>query len=84
MPHAAHPATPFQGTHLTPREVECLQWAAIGKTSAEIGAILGLAERTANFHIKNACTKLDVCNRQAAITFALRAGYLGALDLVAA
>lgn len=84
MPHAAHPATPIRGTHLTPREVECLQWAAIGKTSAEIGAILGLTERTANFHIKNACTKLDVCNRQAAITHALRAGYLGTLDLVAA
>lgn len=84
MPHAAHPATPVQGILLTPREVECLQWAAIGKTSAEIGAILGLTERTANFHIKNACTKLDVCNRQAAITLALRAGYLGALDLVVA
>ncbi|ROT46630.1 helix-turn-helix transcriptional regulator [Pusillimonas sp. NJUB218] len=84
MTGTAHDTATTQGPHLTPREVECLRWAAIGKTSAEIGAILGLTERTANFHIKNACTKLDVCNRQAAITHALRAGYLDTLDRVAA
>jgi ATP/maltotriose-dependent transcriptional regulator MalT len=41
-----------------------------------MGVILGLAERTINFHIDNACKKLKVHGRQAAITAALRAGWL--------
>lgn len=61
---------------LTARELTCLRWAAIGKTSWEVGVILGLAERTVNFHIHNACRKLDVHGRQAAITIALQAGLL--------
>ena len=43
---------------LTQREKTCLQWAAVGKTSWEMGVILGLTERTVNFHIHNACRKL--------------------------
>ena len=61
---------------LTPRELACLKWVAIGKTSWETGRILGLAERTINFHIQNACRKLGVHGRQAAITQALRSGLI--------
>jgi DNA-binding CsgD family transcriptional regulator len=61
---------------LTVRELTCLRWAAIGKTSWEMGVILGLSERTINFHIHNACEKLAVHGRQAAITAALQAGLL--------
>ena len=61
---------------LTPRELICLQWVSIGKTSWETGRILGLAERTINFHVQNACRKLGVHNRQAAITTAMRTGLL--------
>lgn len=61
---------------LTSRELTCLRWAAIGKTSWEMGIILGLTERTVNFHIGNACRKLDVHSRQAAIAMALQHGYL--------
>lgn len=57
---------------LTAREHDCLYWAAQGKTSWEIGCILGISERTANFHIANLCDKLDVRTRQAAITAAMR------------
>ena len=64
---------------LTQREVSCLQWAALGKTSWEMGMILGLTERTINFHIHNACRKLGVHGRQAAITAALQAGLLPGL-----
>ncbi|TAM85637.1 MAG: helix-turn-helix transcriptional regulator [Candidimonas sp.] len=64
---------------LTQRETVCLQWASVGKTSWEVGVILGLSERTVNFHIVNACRKLNVHGRQAAITIALRAGLLPAL-----
>ena len=61
---------------LTQRELTCLQWVAIGKTSWETGRILGLAERTINFHIQNACRKLGVHGRQAAITHAMLKGLL--------
>ncbi len=58
-------------SHLTPREELCLNWVAQGKTSWEIGVILGITERTVNFHIQNASSKLGVSNRQAAIARAL-------------
>ncbi len=53
---------------LSEREVETLTWAARGKTSAEIAAILGLTKRTVDFHIDNAREKLGVSTRvQAAV-----------------
>ncbi|MDY0309073.1 MAG: helix-turn-helix transcriptional regulator [Castellaniella sp.] len=61
---------------LTEREHDCLYWAAQGKTSWEIGCILGISERTANFHIANSCEKLDVRTRQAAITAAMKLALL--------
>lgn len=61
---------------LTAREKSCLYWAAHGKTSWEIGVILGITERTVNFHIANICTKFDVYTRQAAIVIALQTGVL--------
>jgi DNA-binding CsgD family transcriptional regulator len=48
---------------LSEREVETLTWAARGKTSAEIAAILGLTKRTVDFHIDNARDKLGVATR---------------------
>ncbi|MGE8547350.1 MAG: response regulator transcription factor [Alcaligenes sp.] len=59
-------------THLTSREQSCLNWAAHGKTSWEISIILGITERTINFHFQNAYAKLGVYSRQAAITLALQ------------
>jgi len=43
---------------LTPRQIECLQWIAEGKTSWEIGEILGLSEHTVNEHLAAARRKL--------------------------
>ncbi|HEX2520404.1 MAG TPA: helix-turn-helix domain-containing protein [Castellaniella sp.] len=63
-------------TSLTKREHDCLYWAAHGKTSWEIGQILGISERTVNFHIANTCDKLAVRTRQAAITAAIRGDLL--------
>lgn len=59
-------------TKLTAREHDCLYWASQGKTSWEMGRILGITERTANFHITNLCNKLGVRTRQAAITAAIQ------------
>jgi DNA-binding NarL/FixJ family response regulator len=52
---------------LSDRELECLTWSARGKTSPEIAAILSLSKRTVNFHIENACRKLNVSTRTEAV-----------------
>jgi DNA-binding response OmpR family regulator len=52
---------------LNDREVECLTWAARGKTSADIAQILGLAKRTVDFHIDNARGKLGAMTRTEAV-----------------
>ena len=57
---------------LSPREVECLSWAAAGKTDNEIGKILKISPRTARFHIENAKKKLGVSTRIQAVAEALR------------
>ncbi|MDH2356698.1 LuxR family transcriptional regulator [Bradyrhizobium sp. SSUT112] len=48
------------GVVLSPREYECLEWSARGKSAGEIGIILRIAERTAGFHLDNARAKLGV------------------------
>lgn len=52
---------------LNDREVQCLTWAGRGKTSPEIATILGLSKRTVNFHVENACRKLNVATRTEAV-----------------
>jgi DNA-binding CsgD family transcriptional regulator len=63
---------------LSEREATCLQWAALGKTSRETAIILGVSERTVNFHVQNACRKLRARNRRAAVATALTCGLLAA------
>ncbi len=60
-----------QGAPLSPRERQCLQLAANGMTSADIGIKLGISERTANFHFSNIIAKLGVLNRHEAIAKAV-------------
>jgi LuxR family transcriptional activator of conjugal transfer of Ti plasmids len=50
----------INGVSLSPREFECLEWAAQGKSAWEIGHILGITRRTAGFHLENAKAKLGV------------------------
>jgi DNA-binding CsgD family transcriptional regulator len=63
---------------LSERELECLEWVSFGKTSWETAIILGVSERTINFHLLNACRKLNVYGRQAAVALALRQNLLHA------
>lgn len=63
-------------TPLSRRELQCLAWVSRGKTSWETGMILGLSERTVNFHLRNASRKLNVYGRQASVTQAIRLGLL--------
>lgn len=63
---------------LTKREVECLQWAAIGKTDREIGLILNLSHAAVRYHIHGAGEKLNSVNRSQTIFKAGQLGFLGA------
>lgn len=56
---------------LTPKENEALFWACEGKTAWEISQIMGVAERTVNFHMSSVTTKLCAVNRQHAVAKAI-------------
>jgi len=57
---------------LTPREIECLKWAAAGKSEWEISVILSISEHTADKHLANAHKKLKAANRAQAVANAIR------------
>ena len=61
---------------LSPRERECLVLAFNGRTARESAAQLRCTERTVNYHLANAMSKLKVDNKMAAIQ---RACWLGAI-----
>ena len=61
---------------LTGREMECLLWAARGKTSWETALILEVSEVTVNFHLTNAMKKLDVYSRAHAVAKAVAFGLI--------
>lgn len=61
---------------LTRREIDCLAWSADGKTSWEIGEILGVSEHTVTSHLRNAGNKLAAMNRTHAVAQALWRGMI--------
>lgn len=69
-------ATPVR---LTRREVQCLKWAAAGKTDQEVAHIIRISMPTVRFHIRNASEKLRVVGRAQAIHRAATLGYIGAI-----
>ncbi len=73
VPEAQQPERPA----LTPRELEVLRWTMDGKTAWEVGAVLGISERTVVFHANNAMLKLGVNSKQQAVLKALRLGLIG-------
>ena len=72
VPVAERPERPA----LTPRELEVLRWTMEGKTAWEVGALLGISERTVVFHINNGTHKLGCINKQQAVLKALRLGLI--------
>lgn len=67
---------PRPGEGLTDREIDCLNWTAAGKTSAEISEIIGLSEHTVNHYLNRATRKLDTVNRTQAVAKAIRTGII--------
>ena len=70
---AAHDAA---APSMTPRELEALRWTMEGKTAWEVGALLGISERTAVLHVNNAMHKLGCVNKHQAVLKALRLGLI--------
>ena len=64
------------GALLSKREVECLRWAALGKTDLEIGLIISRSRATVRFHIHNASLKLNAVNRCQTLFKASQLGYI--------
>ena len=60
------PADPI--ARLSPRETDCLEWTAQGKTTWEIAQILCLSDSTVNYYIRNAMTKLAVHTKAHAVS----------------
>jgi LuxR family transcriptional regulator len=67
---------PEASVNLTSREIEILRWTADGKTSGEVSMILGIAERTVNFHLNNVMAKLNVINKTSAAVKAVQLGLI--------
>ena len=64
-------------TKLSPRERECLEWAAAGKSNWEIAQILTtITEATVKKHVASAMLKLNVRTRQQAVIKAVLSGLI--------
>lgn len=61
---------------LSPRERECFQWAAAGKTAWETGRILSIAEGSVAKIMLAATQKLDCVSKPQALVKALRLGLI--------
>ena len=64
---------------LSKREVQCVSWAALGKTDREIAMILSRSCATVRFHLHNAAKKLDAVSRSQTVFKASQLGYLGSV-----
>lgn len=58
---------------LSRRELECLKWAAAGKTQWETGVIMHISAETVKYYLENARVKLGAINTLQAVTKAIAA-----------
>jgi DNA-binding NarL/FixJ family response regulator len=61
---------------LTQREIEVLQFVALGETNRKIAEKLGISENTVKNHVRNILEKLHLHDRMAAAMYALEADLL--------
>lgn len=66
---------------LSGREAECLLWVSRGKSSLDIGQIVGLSPRTVDSYIEKACAKFGVRTRIEAVAIAVRSGIIDAEEV---
>ena len=63
---------PPENPHLSNRELECLKWASTGKTSWEIGEILGISDRTVETYFASIRKKMDTYSTVQSVAEAIR------------
>jgi len=63
---------------LSPREREVLQLIAEGKSTKEVGAILGISVKTAESHRRRIMEKLDIHETATLVRYAIRQGVIQA------
>jgi DNA-binding CsgD family transcriptional regulator len=61
---------------LSANELECLKWAAAGKTTFDTSIILNISHRNVRFFLESARSKLDACTTAQAVARALRLGLI--------
>lgn len=61
---------------LTDRQLEILRWTRDGKSAAVVGTLLGLSEKTINYHLRNVEAKMGVAGKHQAVVKALSFGLL--------
>lgn len=61
---------------LSPRQTECLYWVQQGKSSRDIGIILGVSHRIVERHVFRACGRLGVRTRVQAVVRARALGLI--------
>lgn len=76
FPHARRPP---KGP-LTQRQLECVLFAAKGKSDWEIGAILGISQGTVKRHMEDARAHYEVASRMQVVMRALFEGQIGIVD----
>lgn len=64
---------------LTPRELEILREAALGRRNDEIADALGMSRHTVRTHVQNILTKLGVHSKLEAVLVAIRYGKVAPL-----
>ena len=65
---------PTRGAPLSARERECMHLAARGLSPRRIGVVLGLPERSVDYHFGNILAKLHAATRHEAVARAVAAG----------
>ena len=76
-PEALDPPNPCGPTlDLSPRQLECLRRIALGETTAEIAAALGLSRHTVDHYVSAACGRLGARSRAQAVAIAIAKKYI--------
>ena len=73
---ASGSSQPQATPNLTAREREVLTFVAQGLTYKEVGKSLHLSEHTVKYHMGNILRRLHLKNREQAIVYARRAGWV--------
>ena len=68
--------------HLSPRLLECLRWAVVGRTDEQIGLIMGARVTTIRSYMAVLRRSFGVCSRTELARAAQRAGLVGIEDAI--